>query len=336
MRRRSRGGPRARGAAVRLAAAAAAWCVLAQAGWAQSWPQFTSWTQSPLRLNPASAANLYSLDASVAYRRQWSNLEGAPETTQVTVGAPVYIANAGVSLGFERDEAGLTRSNLLRASASYRLVERESFALSVGAGVGYRDASLDGAALRTETGRYADPNVPVHNDPLLAASERSGAALGFDLGVEVEFGDTRVGASVLDANAPVSDWAGVERAWPRTVVAYATGLYPVAEYIDLEAGLLAYSDLGATQAQASVTGWYGGNIGLGASLRGFSNATLDAVSLLVGWRPSNTLTLAYSFDYGLSDLSRAHDGSHEVVLRYVMATPIGKGKLPPVIFNPRL
>lgn len=307
---------------------------LASSAYGQSWPQHTLWTESPLRLNPASGANLYSLDASASYRRQWAGLEGAPSTTQAAVGAPIYIVGAGASLGFEFDQVGAHEQALIRGALSYGVYARDDWRVSVGAGVTYRSVRLDGSALRTADGEYVDQFN--HFDDLLPRAGVSGSAVGIDLGAEATWRETTFGVSVLDVNGPVSQLdEGPGRRYAPTVLAYGLTVLPVAELIDLEGSALAQTDGTTWQTQLGARAWYDRNIALGAALRGYSGSTLDAVSLLVGWRPSPGLTFGYAYDYGLSTLQQAHDGSHEVVIRYVMRDPIGKGKLPPAIYNPR-
>lgn len=77
------------------------------------------------------------------------------------------------------------------------------------------------------------------------------------------------------------------------------------------------------------------NIFAGASFRGLSSSARDAAVLLGGLRINERTTLAYSFDIPLSALQAANRGSHELLLRYELNKPIGRGKLPPVIYNPR-
>ena len=309
--------------------------ILTKEGHSQSWPQATLWNQSPLRLNPASSANLYTLDASASLRRQWQGIEGAPATTQFAVGAPVYIANAGVSLGFERDEIGLQAVNLLRGALAYKVFEKNDLSISAGGAVTYRQASLDGAGLRTSDGTYAN-GIITHFDDLLPVGDQASTSLGFDAGFEIKWKETRLGVSMLDLNEPISNWSGVDRKWSSTILTYASTLLPVSELLDIEANALLQMSERSMQASINLTAWYDNNIGVGSAFRGYSRNTLDAVSLLIGWRPSEKITLAYAYDFGLSTLVRSHQGSHEVVIRYVMKDPIGRGKLPPVIFNPRL
>lgn len=306
----------------------------ATAASAQSWPQYSLWTESPLRLNPAAGANLYSLDASASYRQQWAGLEGAPRTTQVAVGAPLYIVGGGASLGFEYDAIGVHEQSLVRGALSYGVYDRGEWRVSAGAGLTYRSTRLDGSALRTSEGIYVDQFD--HLDDLLPRVGVTGTALGIDLGAEATWRETTVGVGVLDVNGPVVELeGGLGRRYGPTVLAYGVTVLPVAELVDVEASALAQTDGATWQTQLGARAWYDRNIALGAALRGYSGATLDAVTLVVAWRPSPSVTLGYGYDFGLSTFQQAHDGSHEVVVRYVMREPIGRGKLPPAIYNPR-
>ncbi len=325
----------AQGVVVLLGIVLAQAAIFPERATAQSWPQHSLWHLNPVRFNPAASANLYSLEATGALRRQWVDLPGSPTTTQVTLGAPVYIARGGVSLGLERDVIGAQRSTEIRGAFSYQILNTEEFLLSLGAGISWRNANLDSRTLRTPGGVYEGNGVD-HQDPILANSTTSSAGIGADVGLELVWRETSVGIAVVNALEPRINWEGLDRVFPRSTLLYAMTVLPLAELIDLQVTGIAQTDASVWQAQLGSMLWYNRNIGFGAAFRGYSANTIDAVSGQVGWRSSNSLALAYSYDYGLSELERAHDGSHELVLRYTLDTPIGKGKLPPVIFNPRL
>ena len=321
----------------RLATAALALAAVLHAGdaSAQNWPQQTWWNQSLSRVNPAVSANAYTLSGTGFLRRQWVNLPGAPTTTGLTVAAPVYRYNMGGALAIERDEIGAQAVTQARGSVAIAPVARDNFRLSVGAGVSFRASALDGRELRTAEGTYRG-SVFDHRDRLLPTNEVSANSLGFDAGVAVAFGETEVGVSILDVNAPVAEYDGLDVPFTRTLLGFATTTLPVSEVLDVQLSAIVQNDTRTTQAQASAFAWYNSNIGIGAAFRGFGEASVDAASVLLGWRASPTLTFAYAYDVGLSPVSEAHDGSHELSVRFELSTPIGKGKLPPVIFNPRL
>ena len=302
---------------------------------AQNWPQQTWWNQSLSRINPAVSANAYTLSGTGFLRRQWVNLPGAPNTTGVTVAAPVYRYNMGGALALERDAIGAQAVTQARGSVAFAPIARDNLRLSVGAGVSFRASALDGRELRTDNGSYVG-SVFNHRDRLLPTNEQSASSLGFDAGVAVAFGETEIGVSVLDVNAPVAAYESLNVPFTPTLLAFAITTLPVNEVLDVQLSAIAHNDTRVTQAQASAFAWYNGNIGAGAAFRGFGGASVDAASVLLGWRASPTLTFAYAYDVGLSTLSDAHDGSHEISVRFELSTPIGKGKLPPVIFNPRL
>lgn len=309
--------------------------VLAKAGYGQLTPHHTLWQYNLLQINPAHAGNLYSLDASVNYRKQWLELPGSPTTAQASIGAPLYIINSGAYLGLAYDELGLRQNTSLRGSFAHRLLRRDRLSVSLGVGGSYHQTRLDAAALRTDDGIYEGGAID-HQDPRLGIAELSGTTIGFDAGVEVKYDTYTFGASVREINQPLAELEPGTATWARIGTFYAQGLIPVAELVELDASAIAYSDFVSLQTQLGVTAWYNNNIGVGSAVRGLGTSTLDAVSLVLGWRPNPSVTVAYGYDYGISDLSGVHDNTHEFTFRYVMSTPIGKGKLPPVIFNPRL
>lgn len=321
--------------AATLALACALTCAAAVDASAQNWPQQSWYNQSLARVNPAVSANAYTLSATGFLRRQWVNLPGAPATEGLTVATPVYRYNMGGALAIERDAVGAQTVTQARASLAFAPIAGDDFRLSVGGGVSFRASALDGAALRTDDGAYLG-SVFDHRDRLLPSAEQSATSLGFDAGVAVAFGETEIGASVLDVNAPAAEFAALNTSFTRTLLVFATTTLPVNETLDLQLSGIFQDDTRVSQAQVSAFAWYNGNIGVGGAFRGYSANTVDAASLLLGWRASAALTFAYAYDLGLSSLSEAHDGSHEISVRFELSEPIGKGKLPPVIFNPRL
>ena len=315
------------------AALALAGCSLTAA--AQLPSQHTLWPQRTIAVNPAASANATTLEGILGYRGQWRGIEGAPTTLTAAAVVPVSYVRGGVGLSFEEDRLGLTAASLARVSLAWRPLVRRDWAVSIGAAASWRNIRLDGSAVRTPGGTYADGQLPIHAEPGLPTGSVASTSLGVDLGAEAVWREVRLGIAVLNANEPVTEWSGVGLVAPRTYTAYAAGRFPVAEAIDLEAGVIAAAAAGSLQAQANLTAWYAGNIGVGAAFRGRDAATVESASLVLAWRPGTSVTFGYAFDFGLSELRGAHDGSHEVGLRYVFPRPIGEGRLPPVIYNPR-
>jgi len=98
---------------------------------------------------------------------------------------------------------------------------------------------------------------------------------------------------------------------------------------------LVKSNISQTQIDFSVIVKYNDNIFLGTSFRGYNSDNTDALVLMTGIKLSEKIRLAYAYDLSLSSLNTVNSGSHEILLNYNLGKPIGKGKPPRVIYNPR-
>jgi len=74
---------------------------------------------------------------------------------------------------------------------------------------------------------------------------------------------------------------------------------------------------------------------LGMGFRGYSGNSIDALTVFMGLKISEHLSIAYGFDVTLSALNAVSSGSHELVLKYNLNKLVGVGLPPPVIYSPR-
>jgi hypothetical protein len=116
-----------------------------------------------------------------------------------------------------------------------------------------------------------------------------------------------------------------------------SGAYKVllGDNLSVRPSFLAKTDFSVTQIEISSVFNWRDNIFAGASFRGVSKDARDAVIVLAGWQINERSTVAYAYDIPLSALQAANRGSHELMLRYSLNKPVGRGVLPPVIYNPR-
>lgn len=99
--------------------------------------------------------------------------------------------------------------------------------------------------------------------------------------------------------------------------------------------VLVKTDTRQTQTDFSLLAGYKENIFIGASFRGYNTQSIDALSMLGSLRLSEKISAGIAYDLGLSALRDAHDGTFEILLNYNLGKPIGKGRPPAVIYNPR-
>ena len=306
---------------------------------AQQAPQFSLYMLNPYAYNPAYAGMENTLVATGVYRQQWSNLKGAPETQHLNIHLPLSMISSGVGMRAENDIIGAHRTTQVVLSYSFQQELGRSAILSAGISGGYLQYALDGTKLRAPDGTYASPDPFTHNDPLLPEGKLQVGAPVMEAGLYFQWKELGVSLATQPVFAPLlaSKAGGSDFSLQpvRHFLAGASYRIAVSRDLSIKPSVLLKTDLTETQTEISTIFRWRENIFAGASFRGMRSSARDAVVLLGGLRLNERTLLAYSFDIPLSPLEVANRGSHELLLRYELNKPIGTGKLPPVIYNPR-
>ncbi|MEL6989047.1 MAG: PorP/SprF family type IX secretion system membrane protein [Bacteroidota bacterium] len=301
---------------------------------AQQQAQYSMFMMNRYGFNPAYAGFDGSLSATAVYRTQWDALEGRPVNIQINAHMPLYVFGGAIGFKLERETLGAFSN--IRSAVSYNYVMDTDYGLfSGGISVGIHQSTLDGAILRARSGVYEN-NIIQHNDPVIPNTRVNGVAptigLGFyhindyfELGLAVE--------NVLNTKLRFTD--DLEYINKRTFTAFFEYSLPVNDFLQVFPSLMLRSDLTQTQIEAAVKLEYDDNIIGGAGFRGYNANTIDALVLFGGLRLNPNLTLAYSYDIGLSSLNQIHVGTHEILLNYNLNKLIGGGIPQKVIYNPR-
>lgn len=304
--------------------------------WAQQQAQYSLYMLNPYGANPAAAGLEKTLVATGGFRSQWVGLEGSPTTQYVNVSIPLSILSSGVGISVENETIGARRG--LAAKASYNFIQKMGEAqLSFGASAGILQGAMDGSKLRTPEGDYTQGAID-HQDKFLNSVNVNGIVPTFDAGVFFKNNRLEVGISVANLTEPkltLEKQVVTQLQLKRHYGAYAS------THFDLFAGFVAHpsvflrSDGKQTQVDFSTIFRYDNNFFIGTTFRGYSASTQDALVVLGGFKLNPKLTLAYSYDITLSALKTVNTGSHELVLQYNIGREFGKGRLPPIIYNPR-
>jgi type IX secretion system PorP/SprF family membrane protein len=304
--------------------------------WAQQQAQYSLYMLNPYGENPAAAGLEKTLVATGGFRSQWVGLNGSPTTQYLNVSLPLSILSSGVGISVENESIGARRG--LSAKASYNFIKKIGEAqLSFGASAGILQGALDGAKLRTPEGDYLQ-GVIDHQDKFLNSVNVNGIVPTFGAGVffksnKVDFGVTI--ANLTEPKLTLDKQVVTQLQLKRHYSAFA------ATHFDLFAGFVAHpsvlvrSDGKQMQVDFSTIFRYDNNFFIGTTFRGYSKSTQDALVVLGGFKLNPKLMLAYGYDITLSALKTVNTGSHEVVLQYNIGREFGKGKLPPIIYNPR-
>ncbi|MBK9338929.1 MAG: PorP/SprF family type IX secretion system membrane protein [Lewinellaceae bacterium] len=305
---------------------------------AQQAPQYSMYQLNPYAYNPACAGLENTLVATGVYRQQWSGLRGAPETRHINVHLPLYMIRSGVGFRVENDVIGAhqTTQGVLTYNLQWEFGRNNR--LSIGASAGYLQYLLDGAKLRAPEGSYEPSGVFLHNDPLLPEGKITAGTVVAEVGIHFQRNNLAIGVATQPVFAPVleSSGAGTFRLKPvRHFLGTVSYQIDLGRNLSIKPSFLLKSDITLTQVELSNIIRWRENTFAGISYRGMPSSSQDAFIILGGVRLNEKISLAYSFDIPLSALAVTNRGSHELLLRYELNRPIGVGKLPPVIYNPR-
>lgn len=313
-------------------------CLCTPLLYAQQASQYSLFLLNPYAYNPAYAGMENTLVATGVYRQQWSSLNGAPETQHLNIHLPLYMISSGVGFKAENDNIGAHRTTQAVLTYAFQRELGRNSMLSFGVSGGFMQYALDGGKLRTPEGSYEPAGVFLHNDPLLPEGKLTTGTPVFEAGIYFQWNDLALGMATQPIFAPVleagnSGGFGLEPV--RHYLASLSYQFEFGRNLAIKPAVLLKTDIIETQTEISTIIRWRENIFAGASFRGMSASARDAFVILGGLRLNDRTTLAYSFDIPLSALEVANRGSHELLLRYELNKPIGTGKLPPVIYNPR-
>lgn len=300
---------------------------------AQQEQQISQYQFNKYRINPAYGGLDYSLTIDALIRSQWTGIPGSPNTQYIGANIPTFVWNGAVGVEMYRESAG--HLSHVHVTGSYNYVKGLSFGfLSIGGRVGALQSQLDGGQLRTSDGIYSDIDID-HQDPLLATGQQSGIGLLAEAGTYLYMQDAQVGISIsrIPNYRQALDPAGIDHVLHADL--FGEYIFKVNEEIAVLQNILLKTDLSIVQTDLSTTAVINGSIFGGIGIRGYSSRSIDAVIITAGLKLGDHYRLTYSYDAGLSDLKRAHEGSHEIMLNYNLRKLIGLAAIPKVEYNPR-
>ena len=249
--------------------------------------------------------------------------------------------SGGVGFEFENETLGNWQQNKAMLAYNFQMPLGNSGILSLGLSGGILQRTLDGTKIITPEGIYG-PSTPFHNDPTLPQIKETGTTLAFNFGAFYQGEKLEVGLSAMNLTEQVVgltkqevDLTVTSFKPERTYFFYTGYNFDISQNLTLNPSTLVKSTISQTQIDFSVIVKYNDNIFLGASFRGYNSENIDAVVLIAGFKLSEKITLTYAYDLSLSRLNTVNNGSHEILINYNLGKPIGKGKPPKIIYNPR-
>jgi len=270
--------------------------------------QFTQFAFNKLALNPAYGGTDNLISLTSLYRRQWSGLQGAPQTVTLAGHAPVFHNRIGLGLLVYNDRIGVTNDLGVYTTYSYK-VPLGGSVLSLGLQAGfqnYRSSLSELSPLTSGDAAFSQNLNSFHpNAGFGIYWYRPGRAYA---GISVP----RLIENKLDDLAPEAPENST-----LTRHSYLMGGYvqPINRNLKLRpSGLLKFAGPGEQSAPLSVelnlSALLAERVWLGAAWR-----SSDAVGAMAEFLVSDQLMVGYAYDFGIGAFSDVHGGSHEVMLR---------------------
>ena len=114
---------------------------------------YSQYIYNGLLINPAYAGSHVQLSATLSYRNQWVNFEGAPQTAAFGVHTAVNKSKVGVGLLATSDKIGSYTNTGIFAAYAYRIQDRRGGVFSMGLQGGIHNFKADYTALKLKAGQ---------------------------------------------------------------------------------------------------------------------------------------------------------------------------------------
>jgi type IX secretion system PorP/SprF family membrane protein len=313
---------------------------------AQNFPHYTQYIINQYVVNPAISGIENYTDVKIGHRHQWVNLQGAPRASYITLHKPIgkndyrtsatsfrvpgenprgksywedYEAAAphhGVGVTLQNMKAGFFNFFKAKGSYAYHVGISPKATISAGVAAGINQVSIDAEAVKFNN--PSDPSLGNNLGQLRKLKPE------LDLGVYLYHAKYFFGLSamqVLPQKFKFSDNQGTY-GYKLNMHAFATAGYrfQINDDVNLTPSIMAkyVPNTPTSQFDINVKAQYQDILWAGASYRfkyGYTG--------LIGANIGNTLNIGYSYDYTTTRLNQFSNGTHEVVLGFIIGNKYG-------------
>ncbi len=258
-----------------------------------------------LPLNPAIAGSAGYLTGTVSHRAQWSGFEGAPTTNVFSAHTPLKGENFGLGTVASIDKFGVSNASNINLMGSYRLRFRKHnlyFGLSGGVQQGqnnWQDVTTNQSGDELFESASSVYLTPTLGAGLYFTGKHYYASLSAPVFMDVAYdGGQTYTASFNAQTMPVYLNMGYEIPMNRKIAVRPSAMLTKDRFGDMLADINVLLDF---RKQLQV----------GASWR--NNRSVIG---MLRFQFLDQFSLAYAFDYALSNLGSYSNGSHEISLQF--------------------
>ena len=260
-------------------------------------------------INPASIYDKYQAVFSMAARKQWVGVTGAPMTFFAS--GSTYIENLNTQLGLIaiQDKIGYTSVTNLDLTYAYAIKLEHDWQFHFGMGLTYQSLSYDISKVDLSSGY----------DPQAYQNLLSEDNFNSDLGIEVSNPSFRIG---LSSQNIFSVFSTDRKYQTNTNFLYTRFRQPVSNSFSLGFGVCGIQYSNMYQAEFNLTSYFKVAERTGLSETpdlfdvGLFYRTKSEIGLIFGFDLSEAIHLSYSYDYNVSGINRSSIGTNELMITY--------------------
>lgn len=266
---------------------------------------YSQYIYNGLLINPAYAGSHVQLSATLSYRNQWVNFEGAPQTATLGVHTAVNKSKIGLGLLATSDKLGSYTNTGMFANYAYRIQDRKGGVFSMGVSGGVHNFRADYTALKLKDGQ--DPKF---NGTMSELKPNFGGGIFYynkrffgGFSVPVILKHTKFFSGGLE-----------QLALARHYYLYLGVVLPMdrMEKIKVSPSLLIRAQEGTPlNADINLNVIFHDLISTGVSYR-----TGESITTLLNFKLSEKFNFGYSYDWVTSDIRKFSNGTHEFMLNY--------------------
>ncbi|MDD5818173.1 MAG: PorP/SprF family type IX secretion system membrane protein [bacterium] len=281
--------------------------------------QYTQYYMVPGYYNPSAIGNTDYIHITLGSRAQWVGIKHAPLSFVGLADMPFKFLNKRFATGVSINQTSMGLYSGLNASAQLAYKHRLfGGTLSGGFQVGLVNEKFKGSEIIEIGGEEADDAIP--------KTDVSGNALDLGVGLHYQHKYWWAGISATHLTEPSVEMKAEGNEEDlyifeagRTYYFMAGGNIPIKNTLfELQPSVFVKTDFNLFQAEATMRVRYNKFITGGVAYR-----HNDAVSLVAGVEIKN-FVVGYSYDYPISDISKATSGSHEVFVNYNVKLNLGE------------
>ena len=285
-----------------------------------------------LYVNPAYAGSQDVLNVMGIFRNQWSGLDGAPRTVNVSADAPLRRDQYALGLTIMNDRLGLTNMFSATGAFAYRIKVKGDniIALGIQGGVTYYQSRLNEAVL-------ADPNSISQTtyDPKFAVAQNLwlpniGAGIyAYGKRYFIGFSAPHLVPFSLDNKWQVATGSAVAHQYNHFVVTMGYVFGKDASIVKFRPTILLKAQKGPNYNMPDITPtlgllfidriWLIGGVNIGSTTASGQPQILGASGVygVIQAKLTPQLGIGYSYEYTLTKLNSYETGTHEVMINYL-------------------